>query len=111
MKDHFAKMLLKSENNFILDKLNVKSLDDISFIVTKFGHSTHLTFNIDTDFFMEMGCNFNFLKFNDTCISKSVRAKSFTYIIYNSSNELELYKHGISCSRKNPEHYRGSLFF
>ena len=111
MKDHFAKMLLNSENNIILDKLNVKSLDDISFVETKFGGETNITFNSDTDFFMEMGCNFNFLRFNYTRKSKDVRTKSFTYIIYNSSNELELYKHGTVCSRKNPKYYHGSLFF
>ena len=112
MKDHFAKMLLKSENNIILDKLNVKSLDDISFVETKFGGETNITFNSDTDFFMEMGCGFDFLKFNNNKrTSKDVRTKSFTYAIHYSSNELGLYEHGTLCSRKNPEHYHGSLFF
>ena len=112
MKDHFAKMLLKSENNIILDKLNVKSLDDISFVETKFGSETNITFNSDTDFFMEMNCGFDFLKFNNNkSTSKDVRVKSFTYVIRYGLNELELYEHGVSCSREKPEYYHGSLFF
>ena len=112
MKDNFAKMLLKSENSIILDKLNVKSLDDISFVETKFGGETNITFNSDTDFFMEMGCGFDFLKFNNNKrTSKDVRTKSFTYVIHYSSNELGLYEHGTLCSRKDPKYYHGSLFF
>lgn len=110
MKDQFLSILSKVENKPLLDRLNVKSINDVTFVKTKFREDTIIEFDFENDFIMEDGHNLRNIKFIYKTKRLQRKSRAINYVLFHSQNEIELYTHGVLCSRKNPDYYLGSLF-
>lgn len=110
MKDQFSSILSKVENKLLLKQLNVKDIDDVTFVKTKFREDINIDFDFDNDLIMEDGHNLRDVKLICKTTKLQRKPKAIHYVSFHSQNEIELYIHGVLCSRKNPDYYLGSLF-